>query len=208
MTKVKICGITNLEDARLAVGSGADAIGLNFYKNSPRYLSSTAASEIARHVEGSVSKIGVFVNQTTDEILEIVEDVGLDGIQLHGDETPELIGNLRARCELPVIKALRVSPDFDIGAVREYNLAGILLDGYSTNARGGTGETFDWAVARAVSELVAEIWLAGGLTPDNVRTAIEEVRPFAVDACSSLESSPGLKDARKVERFIKEAKFE
>jgi len=206
MVRVKICGITNLEDARSAARLGADALGFNFYEKSVRFVTPTAAAEMISQLEEPVDKVGVFVNHTIDEILKAVELASLDAVQLHGDESPRFITDLRARCGCRVIKALRVSPEFDLNESLEYHADGILLDGYSTNARGGTGETFDWDVAKRTSTLIPELWLAGGLTPENVRLAVTEVRPYAVDACSSLESTPGMKDAHKLERFISEAK--
>jgi len=206
MVRVKICGITNLEDARSAGRLGADAIGVNFYEKSVRFVTPTAAAEMISQLKEPVDKVGVFVNHTIDEILNAVELASLDAVQLHGDESPRFITDLRARCGCRVIKALRVSPEFDLNESLEYHADGILLDGYSTNARGGTGETFDWDVAKRTSTLIPELWLAGGLTPENVRLAVTEVRPYAVDACSSLESTPGMKDAHKLERFISEAK--
>ena len=127
-------------------------------------------------------------------------------MQLHGDESPHFVADLRTGCGCRIIKALRVSPTFDHSDSIAYDADAILLDGYSTNARGGTGETFDWEVAKLASTIIPELWLAGGLTPQNVRLAVTEVQPYAVDACSSLESRPGVKDAAKLERFISEAK--
>jgi phosphoribosylanthranilate isomerase len=206
MVRIKICGITNLKDARLAVRLGADVLGFNFYEKSVRFVTPMAAAEIIAQLVEPVDKVGVFVNHTIDEIVDAVDLASLDTVQLHGDESPQFIADLRARCGCRIIKALRVLPDFDHSESVGYPADGILLDGYSTNARGGTGETFDWEVAKLVSTLIPELWLAGGLTPENVRPAVTEVRPYAVDACSSLESAPGLKDADKLERFISEAK--
>ena len=206
MVRVKICGITNLDDARLAARLGADSLGFNFYKESVRFVTPTGAAEMISQLAEPVDKVGVFVNHTIDEIVDTVDLASLDAVQLHGDESPGFIADLRSRCGCRIIKALRVSSDFDPNAASEYGADAILLDGYSTNARGGTGETFDWEVAKLTSPLISELWLAGGLTPENVRMAVTEVRPYAVDACSSLESTPGVKDAAKLERFISEAK--
>jgi phosphoribosylanthranilate isomerase len=206
MVRVKICGITNLDDARLAARLGADALGFNFYEKSVRFLTPITAAEIIRQIDEPVETVGVFVNHTIDEILNAIELASLDAVQLHGDESPGFIADLRARSSCRVIKALRVTPDFDHHDSVHYHADGILLDGYSSNARGGTGESFDWDVAKRTSTLVRELWLAGGLTPENVRLAVTEVRPYAVDACSSLESAPRFKDAAKLERFISETK--
>ncbi|PYS98102.1 MAG: phosphoribosylanthranilate isomerase [Acidobacteria bacterium] len=206
MVRVKICGITNLQDARLATRLGADALGFNFYEKSVRFVTPVAAGDIVKQLVEPVDKVGVFVNHTIDEILNTIDVASLDAVQLHGDESPEFVGALRTRCSCRIIKAIRVASNFDHSDSLEFKADGILLDGYSANARGGTGETFDWDVAKIVSTLVPELWLAGGLTPENVRLAITEVRPYAVDVCSSLESVPGVKDAAKLERFISEAK--
>jgi phosphoribosylanthranilate isomerase len=206
MVRIKICGITNLDDALLATRLGADALGFNFYGKSLRFVTPITAAEIITQLDEPMAKIGVFVNQTIDEIVRIVELTSLDAVQLHGDETPEFVADLRARCDSRIVKALRVSPDFDHADAVNYQADGILLDGYSTNARGGTGETFDWNIATRVSTLVPEVWLAGGLRPENVRMAIEHVHPYAVDVCSSIESTPGVKDEEKLGRFIFEAK--
>ena len=206
MVRVKICGITNLEDARLAARLGADALGFNFYEKSVRFVTPAAAAEMIGQFVEPIDKVGVFVNHSIDEILSAVDLASLDAVQLHGDESYRFVSDLRARCACRIIKALRVSPDFDPNDSLDFEADGILLDGYSTNARGGTGETFDWEVAKLVWTFVPELWLAGGLTPENVRQAVTEVRPYAVDACSSLESASGVKDAAKLERFISEAK--
>jgi phosphoribosylanthranilate isomerase len=206
MVRIKICGITNLDDAILATRLGADALGFNFYERSLRFVTPITAAEIINQLEEPVAKVGVFVNQTIDEILRTVDLASLDAVQLHGDESPQFVADLRTRGDCRIIKALRVSSDFDQNDAINCRADGILLDGYSTNTRGGTGETFDWNVAKLVAALVPEVWLAGGLTPENVRTAIEEVHPYAVDVCSSIESMPGVKDGEKLRRFISEAK--
>ena len=206
MTKVKICGITNVNDARAAVEFGADALGFNFYVGSPRFISPTDARRIIDELGGHVQNIGVFVNERVDNIARIVDETGVTGLQLHGDESPEFIAELRKFTDCDVIKAFRVSEAFDIEQTSDCGTDIILLDGYSTTSRGGTGETFDWSIASSVSTLVERLYLAGGLTAENVRAAIQTVRPFAVDACSSLESAPGTKDMCKLERFIIEAR--
>lgn len=206
MTKVKICGITNLQDARHATDHGADAIGFNFYAHSKRYISPTDAAVLAEKVGKRVQKIGVFVNASIEEILEIEDAVHLDAVQLHGDETPEFIEELRNESDATIIKAIRIGPDFDANDALQYKADAILLDAFSIDERGGTGETTDWEIARQIVELVDQVYLAGGLSPDNVAEAIQAVKPFAVDACSLLETSPGVKDREKVAAFIKSAK--
>ena len=206
MTKVKICGITNLDDGQLAVRLGADALGFNFYRKSPRYVPAALAKEITLKLGDTIHRVGVFVDDSVDEMMTVVDSVGLDIVQLHGDESAAFVSELRKRFRGGIVKAFSVSPDFHQPDLFEYEVDGVLLDGYSTDLRGGTGETFDWSIARAVGKLIPALWLAGGLTPENVGRAIAEVRPFAVDACSSIESEPGVKDAAKLERFIKAAK--
>lgn len=202
MTKIKICGITNLEDAIFAAECGVDAIGFNFYRNSQRYISPTAAAVIVEKVTMRVEKIGVFVNSTVEEIVEIEDAVQLDMVQLHGDESPEFIEQLRSESDATIIKAIRIGPDFDPDDVLSYKADAILLDAYSEGGRGGTGLTVDWTIARQVAELVDQVYLAGGLTPENVASAISAVRPFAVDVASGVESSAGQKTTAKVAAFI------
>lgn len=204
--RVKICGITNPEDALHAIDSGADAIGFNFYKGSKRYISPENAASIGEQMAMRVEKVGVFVNATVEEIVSIEDAVALDSIQLHGEESPEFIEQLRLESDATIIKAVRIGPDFEPLDALKYKADAILLDAYSENERGGTGKTFDWSIALKVSEIVDKVYLAGGLTPENVADAINEVRPFAVDVASGVESSPGKKDTAKVAAFIKAAK--
>jgi len=206
MTKVKICGITNLIDAQHAADRGADAIGFNFFAGSKRYISPTDAAAIVEKVTMRVEKIGVFVNATVEEIVEIEDIAQLDTVQLHGDETPGFIERLRLESDATIIKAIRIGPDFDPSKILQYKADAILLDAFSNDERGGTGQTFDWTVARQVVESVDQVYLAGGLSVGNVAEAINAVKPFAVDACSLIESSPGVKDPVKVAAFIKAAK--
>ena len=207
MVKVKICGITNFDDALHAVECGADALGFNFYEKSPRLISAGEAREITGQFPDGVLKVGVFVNEQVEVIAETVRIAELDAVQLHGDESPAFVRELRERVACEVIKAFRVSPAFITESVFEYGANTILLDGFSLAARGGTGETFDWTIAKRLSAR-AKLYLAGGLSGDNVRKAILDVSPYAVDACSRLESAPGKKDPQKVRRFILEAKFD
>jgi phosphoribosylanthranilate isomerase len=206
MTKVKICGITNLDDARIAVDAGADALGFNFYKKSPRYISAAAAAEIIDRLGSEVLKVGVFVNESVDNIVMKLNIAHLDTIQLHGDESPSFVDVLRKSIDRELIKAFRVSDIFEPADTLDYSVEGILLDGFSGAERGGTGEVFDWEVAKSVWALVGELWLAGGLTPENVREAIREVTPYAVDVCSGVELTKGVKDPEKIKAFIRNAK--
>jgi phosphoribosylanthranilate isomerase len=197
---VKVCGITNLEDALAAVEAGADALGFNFYRRSPRYVAPEDARRIVGQLSGAVMSVGVFVNESEPEAVARVADaVGLKAVQLHGDESPEYCRALRGRF---VIKALRAGSGFEPQSVREYETDAILLDAYAGGARGGTGQVVDWDVARRVRELVPRLFLAGGLSPENVAGAIAQVEPYAVDACSRLESAPGVKDTERVRAFV------
>lgn len=202
MIKIKICGITNLEDATIAATLGADAIGFNFYHGSKRYISPSEAALIIEKTAMLGEKVGVFVNSSVEEIIEIEDLTHLDAIQLHGDESPEFIDQLRLESDATIIKAVRIGPDFDPNTVLQYEADAILLDAYSEGGRGGTGLTIDWSIAKQVAELVDQLYLAGGLTPANVAEAINAVRPYAVDVASGVESSPGIKDRAKVEAFI------
>ncbi|MGE3466203.1 MAG: N-(5'-phosphoribosyl)anthranilate isomerase [Pyrinomonadaceae bacterium] len=208
MTLVKICGITNLEDARHALDSGADELGFNFYRGSKRYISPQEAREIIDQLPITSGNVGVFVNEPIDELLETTEFVGLDGIQLHGDEDIAYVNRLNEKTNLFMIKVFPVSPAFDVSKIGEWNVNFHLFDTYSPLEKGGTGETFDWDTFGVDIYLwVPETaYLAGGLTPENVADAIRIVRPYAVDVASGVESSPGKKDPRKVEEFIRNAK--
>ncbi|MEP6946576.1 MAG: phosphoribosylanthranilate isomerase [Acidobacteriota bacterium] len=204
--KVKICGITNLEDAAFAALCGADDLGFNFYKKSARYITPEQAKLIISSIDADVLKVGVFVNETAANVCEIASLAGLNVVQLHGDEDNKFIEEVHSLSGLPVIKAFRVTPEFNIDIVRSCSGEAVLLDKYSATEMGGTGETFDWAIAAEVKGAVERLYLAGGLTPENVAEAIRRVRPYAVDACSCLESSPGKKDPEKVAAFIRTAK--
>ncbi len=205
-TKVKICGITNLEDALMATEYGADDLGFNFYEKSPRYLTPERAKLIIAELPPKVVNVGVFVNESAERICEIARVAGLDAIQLHGDEDNEFIERVHNMSELPVIKAIRIGADFNPEDVVDCVAEAILLDKYSPRERGGTGETFDWTIARQIRGKFDRIYLAGGLDPENVTEAIREVQPYAVDVASGVESSPGKKDPKKVAAFIKAAK--
>ncbi|HYG83008.1 MAG TPA: phosphoribosylanthranilate isomerase [Pyrinomonadaceae bacterium] len=201
---VKICGITNLGDALAAVEAGADALGFNFYRRSPRYVSPEEARRIVAELPRGVMKVGVFVNEGGPaEVARVAAEVGLTAVQLHGDESPEYCRALGGRF---VIKAVRAGADFEPESVRSYEADAILLDAFSEKGRGGTGRVVDWGVARIVRELVPRLFLAGGLAPENVAAAIGAVGPYAVDACSALESAPGRKDRERVRAFVAAAR--
>jgi phosphoribosylanthranilate isomerase len=200
MVRVKICGITNLDDARAAVEAGAYALGFNFYTRSPRYISPQDARGIIEKIPLEVLTVGVFVNEAVpQEVARIAHYAKVGAVQLHGDESPAYC---RALKSLYVIKALRVAEGFVPESVLEYETEAILLDSFDRRERGGTGRTFDWEVARRVRQLVPRLFLAGGLSVENVSEAIEKVCPYAVDACSRLESVPGKKDGNRVRSFI------
>ena len=208
MTKVKICGITNLEDALLSAKFGADALGFNFYPKSPRYISPEKACEIIEKLPKKVLKVGVFVNENLKKISEIATIAKLDAIQLHGEETPEFVRDLKAKTNLEIIKAFRVSPEFKPEDVSQYEVDAILLDAYNPKEHGGTGETFDWEIAKKVQEIFPKMYLAGGLSHENVRSAIWDIKPFAVDVCSGVEEARGMKDKVKVINFLTKTKIE
>jgi phosphoribosylanthranilate isomerase len=198
--KVKICGITRLDDALEAVRLGADALGFNFWAGSRRHVSPSDARAIVRRLPAFVTAVGVFVDAPREEILSAVERSGVQVAQLHGDEPPALCASL----PLPVVKALRVTDGRALAALASYEVASFLLDAPSAGY-GGSGATFDWSLAAAAAE-VTPVVLAGGLTPENVAEAVRVVRPFAVDVASGVESSPGVKDPDKMRRFIAAAK--
>ena len=203
MVKVKVCGITRLEDALVACESGADAIGLIFAE-SPRRVDMGRAADISSALPENILKVGVFVNAGPEEVLRIAGKVGLDYAQLHGDEGPEAVAAIR-KGGLAVMKALRVRDGRSLERMEDYGADLYLLDAYSVRERGGTGRTFDWDLAKAL-EGYGNIVVSGGLTPENVREAVEFLDPHGVDASSSLEDSPGKKNGERVRRFVSAAK--
>jgi phosphoribosylanthranilate isomerase len=207
MTKVKICGITNLEDALLSTKFGADALGFNFYEKSPRYILPEKAREIIEQLPQGVLKVGVFVNESLEKIAEIARIAKLDALQLHGEETPEFARELKARTNLEIIKAFRVSPEFKPEDVLQYETDAILLDAYNPQEHGGTGETFDWWKFKDSFSKIPNLYLAGGLSSKNITYPIGLINPYAVDACSLLEFEKGKKDKVEVINFIKLAKI-
>ena len=198
-TRVKICGITRLEDALAAVRAGADAIGLVFYAPSPRAVTAARAARIIQRLPPFVSSVGLFVNATADAVAATLEQVPLDLLQFHGEETP-------AVCEShgrPYIKAVRMRPGIDLRELeRQYSRAlGLLLDSYQPGKPGGTGTTFDWGCIPQA--LRGRIILAGGLSPDNVEAAIGQVHPYAVDVSGGVEQEKGIKDEEKIRAFMR-----
>jgi phosphoribosylanthranilate isomerase len=198
--RIKFCGLTNLEDAELAVAAGAWAIGLIFWPGSKRRCRLGAAAEIAAALRRRVEIAGVFVNATLDELAATAEAVPLSLVQLHGDEGPAYCAEAARRTGAKLIKAARVRSRADIQALAPFHTDYHLLDSYSPSAPGGTGETFAWELARAHRGKVPVI-LSGGLTPENVGPAIAAVRPFAVDVASGVERRPGRKDPDRLAAF-------
>lgn len=198
--RVKICGITRVEDAITAARYGADAIGLVFYKNSPRFVDTETAKKIALALPPFISKVGLFVDAGKDEVDAILSEVPLDILQFHGNETPEQCNEYT----IHYIKAIRMQDDINIhDMTSKYSDAmALLLDTYVEGKHGGTGKSFDWS--RIHENIEKPVILAGGLTPDNVADAIHQVSPYAVDVSGGVESAKGIKDENKIAAFIQE----
>jgi phosphoribosylanthranilate isomerase len=201
-TRVKICGITNLADAQGAVEAGADALGFNFYEKSPRHVSLKTAAEISKQLPPFVMRVGIFVNEDADFVLRAIGEAGLNMLQFHGDEPPEFC----MQFGLMSMKAFRIRDAESLKEIPDFQTDAYLLDAYSAEAFGGTGEKFNWDLAVEAQKFGKPIFLAGGLTQENVAEAVRKVRPFAVDVSSGVESSPGKKDRAKVKAFIRAAK--
>jgi phosphoribosylanthranilate isomerase len=200
VTKIKFCGLTNLADAELAAAAGAWAIGLIFWPSSPRRCEVGAAVEIAAALKRRVEVAGVFFNATLDHVADVADAVGLTMLQLHGDEGPVYCGEAARRTGCKVIKAARVHSGADVQALASFHTDYHLLDSYMAGVPGGTGETFEWEIARTHRGRLPVI-LSGGLNPDNVADAIAAVHPYAVDVASGVELSPGRKDPQKLQAF-------
>lgn len=216
MTKIKICGITNEKDALWAANMGVDFIGLNFYKNSPRKISLDMAKKVSSALPDFVKSVGVFVDEEPKTVLKLIQKARLKIVQLHGSESPQYCEELKAKiadfvqadslwaAKTQIIKAFRIGSGFNMEQIRDYTAADyILLDTLSDNMEGGTGQTFNWDIASEVKKLGKLVFLAGGLTPENVREAIEKVEPYAVDVCSGVERSATRKDHDKMHLFVK-----
>jgi len=193
---VKICGITNRGDALAAVDGGASALGFNFYPQSPRYIAPEAARDILAALPADVVKVGVFVNEPATAVASLAGELGLDVVQLHG-ESAEIPAGLR------VWRAVAVAPGFDVASLDTLPAEAFLLDAPAGSLHGGTGRSFDWSLARGARR---QVIIAGGLDETNVRRAIEDARPWGVDACSRLESAPGQKDHHRMAQFLKAAR--
>jgi phosphoribosylanthranilate isomerase len=197
MTKVKICGIKTLSDAKFAVDYGADAIGFVFAE-SIRNVSEEKVRAIVQKLPPFVTTVGLFVNDTAENIEAICRFCGLNAIQLHGNERPALLNKLK---DFKTIKAFRIRNEKDIIPIKKYKPDAILLDGYSEKNMGGTGTSFDWKIVKDIRTSIPII-VAGGLTPLNVSRAIKIVKPYGVDVSSGVESSPGKKDRKLIKKFI------
>ena len=198
-TRIKVCGITRREDALLAVELGASALGFNFYRPSPRYIAPTAARAIIDRLPPFVEAVGVYADETDiDHVTAVAEEAGVSTIQLHGPRFPELAGRPTG---YPLIRAVAVGDDFKAESLAAFHVNAFLLDAYHPNLSGGTGRTFNCELACEANKY-GTIILAGGLNPGNVGRAIQEVRPFAVDVASGVESAPGEKDPELLRAFF------
>lgn len=200
--KVKICGITNQADAVAAAEAGADALGFMFFDQSSRNIPIDTAAEIIKTLPPHVLKVGVFVNPAEELVLRAIGECGLNLLQFHGDESPEFC----TQFGIMSMKAFRIRDAESLKTLSKYPTDAWLLDAYSEKGLGGTGETFNWDLAVAAKQSGKLIFLAGGLTPENVREAVRRVNPFGVDVSSGVEAAPGKKDAAKVKAFIAAAK--
>jgi len=195
--KVKICGITNLEDAEVAIKLGADLLGFNFYEKSPRYIEPDQAQKIIAKLPAFVSIVGLFVNAEYEQIRQTLDDCYLNWIQLHGDETPEFCQSFSS-LNLNIIKAIRVRNYADVKSAEKYYTDAVLLDAFDPDKYGGTGLRFDWNI---IGHINKRIFLAGGINPDNVQEAIK-LGVYGIDICSGVEESPGKKDHEKMKQLF------
>ena len=210
---VKICGITNIDDAQAAISAGADMLGFNFYRPSPRYIEPQAATEIIKAIRSnaggrdrSASMVGVFVDESIENVSRIADEIGLDGIQLHGEETAEYCRRLKELCPQKfLIKAVTAKANAGVESAG-YPVDAIMFDAFDEKLRGGTGRVADWSIAREVARTVPRLFLAGGLSPENVADAIAAVGPYGVDVCSAVEAAPGRKSASRMRQFVDAAR--
>jgi phosphoribosylanthranilate isomerase len=196
--RIKICGITRFEDARIAVNLGVDALGFIFYDKSPRYITPAQAGAIIAKLPPFVTKVGVFVDSHPTSIMAAAQESGIDTVQLHGSETPDIA----RRLPFTVIKSFAVKPEWNPSVLDNYDVAGFLLDTWDPGHKGGTGKTFDWQLARQAATKHKNIILAGGLGPVNIREALENVQPYAVDFNSGVEIKPGIKNPHKMKEAV------
>ena len=198
MTRVKICGITSLNDAEISLEAGAHALGFIFYRKSQRYIEPSDAAPIVESLGPFVTTVGVFVDETPMKVAEVVRVTGIGAIQLHGSENPAEFSGIPAK----IIRGLRIRDTFDLRVLDKYRVNAFLLDTYVPGTAGGTGKTFDWNIARHAAR-THRVILAGGLTPENVTDAINQVHPYAVDVASGVEIRPGVKDPERVRAFVR-----
>jgi phosphoribosylanthranilate isomerase len=203
MVKVKICGITNLEDALAAYFSKADAIGFVFYKKSPRYINPKKARNIARILPKDIIKVGVFVDEKEKRIKSIAKMCGLDMLQFHGSESPKFCKRFKG---YKIIKAFRIKDKLELAQLGKYNTFALLFDTYSKNRVGGTGKKFNWNLLREKGKIKKVVFLSGGLNTGNINAALKAVNPQWIDVSSSVELRPGKKDHKKIRSFIKKVK--
>lgn len=197
--RIKICGITRLEDAKIAANLGVDALGFIFYQKSPRFIDLEQARNIIMQLPPFVNRVGVFVNETFENIMETVRLTGIDTVQLHGNEPPEFCSSI----PLPVIKSFSIKPETNISEFQNYKTQGLLLDTWSGQMHGGSGKTFDWNIARMACDRFNNIILAGGLGPSNLEDALRSAQPYAVDINSGVEIMPGVKNPHKIRDVVK-----
>lgn len=201
MIKIKICGITKEEDALFAENAGADAIGFNFYKPSPRYISPADCALIAEKLSPFTSLFGVFVNEDIAEVVHIVKMCGLSVVQLHGDEDEKYIKNLRSNIKVKIVKVLRIKTEDDLIGLNDFGCDYLLIDSFCKEY-GGSGKVIDYNLSEKALASGKKIILAGGLNPENISEIIDKLKPYAVDTASGVEISPGIKDDKKVKNFI------
>jgi phosphoribosylanthranilate isomerase len=208
MVKVKICGVTNCDDALLVANLGAEYVGFNFFKDSPRKVSVKLAKDVIAKLPPFILPVGIFVNEEVRDLVKTVKKCGLKMAQLHGQESPEYCRQVAAETGIPVIKSFAIADEKSLELIPPYQQAVnyFLLDACVPGTPGGTGEVFNWELAVKAKDFGKPIFLAGGLTPDNVSAAIEKVQPFAVDVASGVERLPKRKDYDKMKNFIRRAR--
>ncbi len=200
--KIKICGVTNLDDAQAAVEAGADALGFMFYEKSARNVSTETAAKIAGKISSYILKVGVFVNAEPELVFAAIRNCGLNLLQFHGEETPDFC----VRFGMMNMKAFRIKDANSLAEISNYKTDAYLLDSYVAGKSGGTGEKFNWDLANEAKKIGKPIFLAGGLTPENVAEAVRQVQPYGIDVSSGVEISPGKKDHQKIREFIQAAR--
>jgi phosphoribosylanthranilate isomerase len=197
--RIKVCGITRYEDAKVAASIGVDAIGFIFYQRSPRYIPPEEAAVIIKQLPPFVSRVGVFVDEDLEKVVGITRATGIDTVQLHGSESPRYC----AKIPFPVIKAFSIEPETDLSLLEQYHVSGFLLDTWASGRRGGTGRTFDWTIAKSACIKYSRVILAGGLNPANLEEALETVHPYGIDINSGVEIKPGIKNPRKMHDAVR-----